>query len=115
MNRLLRLFKKDRTWDFEGRCSTCRRALDLHLLVDPPNTITMRAAECPRHPGKAMILWPCRRDVIVSYGNKGEDPLLYKDPLLYSEQFQQESPGLDGPWSTCSPSPTPTADYDTED
>ena len=91
MNRLFRLFKKDRTWDFEGRCSTCAEPLDLHLLVDPPNTITMTAAECPHHPGKAMILWPPRRDVVVTYVNDWED--------AYS-------------WPSASPTPTPSAGYE---
>jgi len=59
--------KKDRTWDFEGRCSECGKPLDMYLTVFPPKTVLLEAAECPHHPGNAMILWPqlgVRPDII---------------------------------------------------
>ncbi len=54
----------DRTHDFEGRCSECGKPLTLYVYVVTQNTLVLRVDECGKHPGKDVILWPQREDVI---------------------------------------------------
>ncbi len=51
-------------WDFEGRCEECGKNLNLILTRISSNSVQLESAECPKHKGKTMILWPQRDDVV---------------------------------------------------
>ena len=58
--------KKDRTYDFEGRCTKCGKGLNLIVYVSSPSLVLLRLAEiCADHPKNSGILWPASRDDIV--------------------------------------------------
>ena len=60
--------ERDRTWDFEGRCTKCGEPRELLLeVVRGGKMVNMVAVPCKKHPGCEGILWPQRKDVHVVY------------------------------------------------
>jgi len=55
---------KDRSWDFEGRCSECAKPLNMIVRRLSHRKISLEAVLCEDHPDGAMILWPQRDDII---------------------------------------------------
>ena len=59
------VWRRDRTWDFEGRCTKCHKLLNLYLRVETQNQVTLTLELCPTHPDDSFILWPADRDDII--------------------------------------------------
>ena len=53
--------------DFEGRCVTCHRDLDMALTRFPPSGLRLDVVPCPEHPGASVILWLQRDDMHTGY------------------------------------------------
>ena len=51
-------------FDFEGRCESCGKNLNLILTRISSHSVHLKSVECPEHSGKTMILWPQRKDII---------------------------------------------------
>lgn len=75
LDRIMKWFKnkKDRTWDFEGRCVQCSKNLNLVLTVIKTDEVKLNVQKCSEHPEDSLILWPTDRDdILVNWKGEGK-------------------------------------------
>lgn len=53
-----------RMWDFQARCMTCHKDLNIKLTRLPNNNLNLEPIHCKEHPDDSVILWPQREDLI---------------------------------------------------
>lgn len=86
-------FKKketDRTYDFEAHCSKCHEPLDMYLQVVRHDIVILRPTACLQHPGKELILWPQRNDIIRLPSEPPVVPSSPPSPSPEAEPYEED-------------------------